>query len=393
MNNVSSALVYEHTHLRNAGAIKFDKKQIESFTETWFEAKAPVKANKLTQKLKENDRLRQVAANPLLLALLCLVFEETSEFPSNRSQLYKEGLEILLKQGNLLDDVGQDQVYKKLSLQQKKDLLSYIALKSFERGHYFFKQNELEQYITSYISNLSSTQRSSGSSGEHNLDTLYLDGEAVLRSILAHHGLLVEREPGVYSFCDLTLHEYFTAREIMNTSNPQALKEALQKLAERVTETHWREIFLLAVGMLRNADYLLSLMKCQIDALVSSNKELQHFLVWSSQESSLSVSYKPSALRAITIECVLNVDFKFARSLDTHLAYDLNCNSSLIYSYTCRLQKYQFTQQQKQILKQYYNANELLIDCLNNAHYVTRTVRKEIEETLLVPSSNSFKFN
>lgn len=391
MNNVSSTSVYEHTPLGNAGTIKFDKKQIESFTETWFKAKAPVKANKLTQKLKENNRLRQIAANPLLLALLCLVFEETSEFPSNRSQLYKEGLEILLKQWNLLDNVGQDQVYKKLSLQQKKDVLSYIALKTFERGHYFFKQKELEQYITSHMSNLPSTQRSS-EGDEHDLDTLHLDGEAVLKSISAQHGLLVEKEPGVYSFCDLTFHEYFTAREIINTSNPQALKEALQKLAEQVTETRWREIFLLAVGMLRNADYLLSLMKCQIDALVSSNKELQQFLVWSSQEFILSASYKPSALRAITIEWVLNIDFKFSRSLDSHLAHDLNCNSSLVHSYICGLQKYQFSQQQKQILKQYYDANELLIECLNNAHYVTRTVRKEIEETLLVPSSNSFKF-
>jgi hypothetical protein len=38
-------------------------------------------------------------------------------------------------------------------------------------------------------------------------------------------------------------------------------------------------------------------------------------------------------------------------------------------------------------LQQYYDANKLLVDCLNSGFYVNRTVRQEIEETLLLPMS------
>ena len=46
---------------------------------------------------------------------------------------------------------------------------------------------------------------------------------------------------------------------------------------------------------------------------------------------------------------------------------------------------WQFSDQQREALKQYYDANQLLVDCLNSNCYVTRTVRQEISQTLLLP--------
>ncbi|MFW9261331.1 NACHT domain-containing protein [Nostoc sp. CALU 546] len=45
---------------------------------------------------------------------------------------------------------------------------------------------------------------------------------------------------------------------------------------------------------------------------------------------------------------------------------------------------WQFNEQQKELLQQYYDVNKLLVDCLNNAAYVSPRVRQEIEETLLL---------
>ncbi|MHC5596186.1 MAG: NACHT domain-containing protein [Nostoc sp.] len=45
---------------------------------------------------------------------------------------------------------------------------------------------------------------------------------------------------------------------------------------------------------------------------------------------------------------------------------------------------WQFNEQQKELLQQYYDVNKLLVDCLNSATYVTPRVRQEIEETLLL---------
>jgi predicted NACHT family NTPase len=46
---------------------------------------------------------------------------------------------------------------------------------------------------------------------------------------------------------------------------------------------------------------------------------------------------------------------------------------------------WQFTDAQKALLQQYYDANLLLIECLNSDCYVSRSVREEIEATLLLP--------
>jgi predicted NACHT family NTPase len=46
---------------------------------------------------------------------------------------------------------------------------------------------------------------------------------------------------------------------------------------------------------------------------------------------------------------------------------------------------WQFTDDQKALLQQYYDANLFLVECLNSDCYVSRSVREEIEATLLLP--------
>ena len=46
---------------------------------------------------------------------------------------------------------------------------------------------------------------------------------------------------------------------------------------------------------------------------------------------------------------------------------------------------WQFRNEQKELLKQYYDANKLLVDCLNSDCNVTPAVRSHIEDTLLLP--------
>ncbi|HEY9728630.1 MAG TPA: hypothetical protein V6D50_19455, partial [Chroococcales cyanobacterium] len=46
---------------------------------------------------------------------------------------------------------------------------------------------------------------------------------------------------------------------------------------------------------------------------------------------------------------------------------------------------WQFNEEQIELLRQYYDANEFLLQCLDSDCYVSREVRQEIEETLLLP--------
>jgi len=445
----------------------FDDQQIETFVSKWFQAKESDLADYFMEQLKETKPIKELATNPLLLTLLCIEFEDSGAFPPNRSELYSRAIHTLLRKWDDKRRIVRQQVYKKLSVQRKEDLLSEVAFVTFKRGEYFFKQRDVEQYIAGYIRNLPDAKTDP--------EALLLDSEAVLKSIEAQHGLLVERARSIYSFSHLTFQEYFTAREIFVTAN-------LEELAHRVTEKRWREVFLLTAGMLRDASKLMQLIKQKIDQLVASDEKIQQFLSWVNQKSnSVNFPYKPAAVRAfyfsfnldrgfnlslsinldrgfgislysyldldlsISLERALNLDFVLSISiplpislerdldLDLERSFELYLERALQYRFLmpelkCLLQQlkeqlpnpeenkeqfkqwwkvngkawtkqlravmieyrnighdWQFHEQQQELLKQYYNANLLLVDCLNSDCYVSQEVRQEIEDTLLLP--------
>jgi predicted NACHT family NTPase len=449
----------------------FNAEQIADFVTKWFACRNDsVKAERFLEKLKQNKPIQELASSPLLLTLLCLVFEDGADFPANRADLYKEGIDVMLKKWDAKRNIERAQIYKKLSLKRKEGLLSHVAYITFSAGNYFFKQRDVERYISEYITNLP------GVSNEP--EALELDSAAVLKSIEAQHGLFVERARNIYSFSHLTFHEYFTACKITETCNAYADDDpTLQELAEHITEPRYREVFLLTVGMLPNADSLLLPMKQKIDSLVADNQRLQEFLVWVQEKSdSVDASYKPAAIRAFYFD--LDFDHALARDLDHALArdldfdhalaralgfarararasaldhdlaldlaltrilnldldraLDLDLDRALASELKHKLQqlkeklsdtswenrrenfkqwwqingeawteqfravmiehrnighKWQFSDAQRELLQQYYGANQLLVDCLNLPDiYVSRNVREKIEETLLLPA-------
>lgn len=464
----------------------FDEQQIASFVTRWFAATDPVKGKNFIQKLQKNESIQELANNPLLLTLLCLVFEESVDFPTSLPELYKLGLDLLLKKWDINKNIERSHVYKKLSNQQKEDLLSQIAQTTFAEGDYFFKHDKLAQIVARYIQHLPDSSTDA--------ESLQIDSNAVIKSIEMQHGLLVERARGIYSFSHLTFQEYFTAREIVISGDPQALETALKQLASRITEKRWREVFLLTVGMLRNANYTLQLMKHQTDQLLAPNPHLQAFLTWAQQKScTVDAPYKPAVVRAFylalartlvlvsskldldrvftlagdTLEIaftldptfslnrnsaldfsldralalaltralaiirVRTVDFGLARAL-THALERIECSAfqeivkhsplgevllhlkeelpelnedkervelwwqangqnwteqlrAAMISYRNLGHDWQFSNHEREALRQYYDANRLLLDCLNSNCYVTRAVREQLEEALLLP--------
>lgn len=304
----------------------FDDQQIANFAKKWFQAKKdPVKAEEFPNKLKANPGLKELATNPLLLTLLCLVFEEqTGGFPSNQAELYKESINVLLKKWDAKRNIRRDEVYKQLSLNLKEDLLSQIGFNTFERSEYFFKQRAVEAQIIQYIRNLPGTN--------NDPEALQLDSEAILKSIEAQHGLLVERAVNIYSFSHLTFHEYFTAREIV-------VNDRLETLAQQIQRKRWREVFLLTVEMLPKADRCLQLMKDQGDQLLARDKRLQEFSNWVEQKSkSVQAPYKPAAVRDFYFLLALNLERQLAlvSDFDSNRMFSLAKTQAKVLSYQAK---------------------------------------------------------
>ena len=239
----------------------FSQTQIKDFVQHWFTAtlqnteKGLEKSAQFLENLnrKENQPIRELAQTPILLGLICSVFQERSKFPRKRLRLYQESLEILLSRWDQSRGITRDQFDGDLSLMDKLKLLSVIAVTMFEQEQYFFEQNDLLEIIVNFLATLPNP--------ESDPKTLWLNSKTILRAIETQHGLIVERARGIYGFSHLTFQEYLTARKIVASPTPEALKQSLQSLAVQMTVPQWREVILLTVEMLPNGDFFFN--KCR----------------------------------------------------------------------------------------------------------------------------------
>lgn len=331
----------------------FTQDQIVAFAQKWFTAltkttfqAGQAQAIQFVQQLGLPEKLpfRRLAGTPLFLHLACWIFHHQGKFPTKRSEFYKQCLELLLSKWDEAKGIERDEIYQGFLLPQKLKLLSQVATVTFEQGDYFFEQQAVEQYVGDYIRDLSNAAIEP--------EELQLDSEGILKAIELQHGLLAERVQGIFSFSDQIFQEYFTARKIVASYNLQASDHVLEQLVSHVSEPRWREIFLLTVTMLRSADSLVQLMKQEIDAIVAQDPYLQEFLT--------SASQKP--LAAPPQSAVTRTTQHHSAQHDWH-----------------------FSPEQQEILQRYYDANQLLLDCLNSNSEVTAAVRQEIEAALLLP--------
>jgi len=287
-----AAREYQFEKFTEVEVADFDDGQIKNFVNKWFRERDESKAQRMLERLKDNEPVKELAKSPLLLTLLCLVFGESNDFPPKRSELYKEGLEVLMKKWDAKRNIEREIIYKHLSPQNKEDMLGQIAFNTFVNGEYFFRQEDLQRQIKDYICNLPEASADP--------DALRLDSEVVLKAIEHHHGLLVERARNIYSFSHLTFQEYFAAREIERERH-------FEKLIENITDPRWKEVFYLTAEMLRRSDDFLKMMKNRIDGMTANDEKLQAFLEWTIEKSSsVKTKYKIVAVRSYYTSIAFN---------------------------------------------------------------------------------------
>lgn len=445
----------------------FKPEQIVDFAVKWFDTEDTSLSLNFLYKLENNNSIEEFATNPLLLTLLCILFEDSGNFPSSRSEIYEEGLDIMLKQWDaerVIEREGDG-----LSLQQEKELLCYVALKIFEKKQYFVKEVDLKFYIANYLNNLAETEISKVNVGK------------VLKSIEARHGLLVEQAKKVYSFSHLAFQEYLTARKFVCEYNLQVSISMFNHLVSHMSDEKWREIFLLVAEMSPQADQLLEIMSEQINSQITQFPDLKLFLDWVNCKAESVIinnfeqqaQFKPVTIRAFyfslglsqilgctgsDFNLVLSFDQNFSRKLhrDLNLKLDLslfhisnlgdnleaiqrpaltfhnvvnraiaqaktikpelaqelqvvkqqlpsvkedtnqfwlwwhkqgkdwsNSINALSIKYRNIGYQWQFNPQQQQALKNYYQTNLLLVDCLNNSLNVSPQIKQKLEYQLL----------
>ncbi|MFN0106076.1 MAG: NACHT domain-containing protein, partial [Bryobacteraceae bacterium] len=292
-----AAAQYRFARFTEVEMADFDLKQINQFSENWFRVRnKPEKTAPFQEKLSANPAVRELATSPLLLTMLCLVFEDRTDLEGNRADLYDKGLEVLLNKWDGGRGIARDWPYKGLTTFHRRSLLSEIAFHQFRQGANFFKENVIEKQIADYFQDRPSLPTSDQP----------VDAHQVLKAVEAQHGLLVERTQGIYSFSHLTFQEYLTAQRVRDKQS------LVPEFVGKVADPKWREVLLLAASMVDPEDFIPQ-MKASVDRLIAGQKKIQEILAWARRKES-------SAERAIRREVVRSFYFALARDFDLALA-------------------------------------------------------------------------
>ncbi|PSB35594.1 NACHT domain-containing protein [Stenomitos frigidus] len=281
---------YRHNFRRfnDVAMAEFDQAQMQQFIHNWFGSTADQTAGtaqrcwELLQK-PEHAAAKELGQTPLLLTLLCLVYDRSQNFPNNRSGLYCKALRVLLEEWAAEKRIMREQIYQGLNTELEEILLSELAYYGFEADRLFFSQREIVSQIKTFLtSNLNAPK--------------HLDGEAILHAIAIQQGILVERAEDVFSFSHLTLQEYLAAQFIDDHNQIAAL------VARHLTDDRWQEVFLLVSGLMRHgADELLLRMERKARKYINTPR-LEALLQWADQMTAdTDGAIKPAAKRAAAL--------------------------------------------------------------------------------------------
>ena len=280
----------------------FDDIQIEVYIKNWFASTPDRYRYQLDEEVKTADQCwkalnarghhatKELARNPLLLALLCMVYDNSQNFPQNRADLYEKALNIFLEEWAAEKRVRQEEsISQYLGVADEKRMLSEIAAKNFEANRLFFSKSELINQIKEF------------GEGSANTPSTF-NAPKILETIAVEQGLFVERVSRFYSFSHLTFQEYLTANYIVGDS--RSIKGLV---TNHLHDEQWREVFLLTAGLMREADDLL--VEMEAEAAKSINTPgLKALLRWAERITNTSESpYRGIAERAFAIRQYLSL--------------------------------------------------------------------------------------
>uniref|UniRef100_UPI000A5B8F8F SCO5717 family growth-regulating ATPase n=1 Tax=Streptomyces niveiscabiei TaxID=164115 RepID=UPI000A5B8F8F len=177
-------------------ALDFEWPQIETFVANWFGTTDRRRAG-LVRALSANGRLQTLAANPLLLSLIAIVYERDLELPERRAALYQRCVEVLLREWDAHREITR---YSRFTTDRKQDLLKELARHYHQRGLRYFPEDDLLDQIDRFLPTI-------------DLDPA--DSRTILDEISTQYGLLKPQAHGWYGFLHLTLQEHFTAAALL----------------------------------------------------------------------------------------------------------------------------------------------------------------------------------
>ncbi len=232
-----------HQHTRLAGFtelevrdLDFRRKETNQFVERWFASQPDPSrrgmAPEFLAQLERTARMQVLAANPLLLSLLLIVYADRRALPERRAALYDRYVETRLAQWDASRTLRRMHTFK---LEHHHQLLETVAWHFQQQGQCSFPERTLLEVIAAFLPAIGLLPEQNGQ---------------VLAEIAAENGLLQEQAPGWYGFVHLTFQDYFAARYATR-------HQELDLLLQRRDEPWWEEVLFFYAGCIADVSLLL----------------------------------------------------------------------------------------------------------------------------------------
>ncbi|NER35903.1 MAG: NACHT domain-containing protein [Oscillatoria sp. SIO1A7] len=232
----------------------FDDAKIEEFIDNWYESRIedPQEAGRWKKSLKnaldEQEAIKQLTRNPLLLTIISLIHRYEAHLPKERYKLYESAVQTLL--------INWD---KKRELEPRD--LEYLVPNDFKRlmerlaywvhcqaiageegeGGTLIEREELIEQLTQYIKELKPMKQLQRYEAK-------LEAGCFVDYIRERTGLLNEYGVDKYAFVHKTFQEYLAAEEIRYRQEDDDFEEVLEHIEKYLHNSHWREVLLLLIA-------------------------------------------------------------------------------------------------------------------------------------------------
>jgi HEAT repeat protein/energy-coupling factor transporter ATP-binding protein EcfA2 len=220
--------------------VPFSQKQTEQYIETWFTNAAgyieddSVSAEKLIEELRDKPQITGLAQNPLLLSLLCSLYQEKGlTLPARRTQVYAKAVDYMLskwRSDNHRQSSSGGWVIAKIQL------LESLAYQFSCEGKEIFSLRELRDKIEKFLR------------GESCSDFRNATAANLMKELCEEDGIIqkLAMQGEQYLFLHRTFQEYLTASYLKNASNNIALAR------KHFWEYDWHETLTLLAGLMEN---------------------------------------------------------------------------------------------------------------------------------------------
>ncbi|MDM8536508.1 SUMF1/EgtB/PvdO family nonheme iron enzyme [Desulfobacterales bacterium HSG17] len=230
----------------------FDDEMTGNFIDAWYAELVRIgelrneQQQGMTRRLKDavqKSDLKRLAENPLLLTVMALVNTHKGRLPDARALLYEDTVDILLWRWDELKSDGENTLPRLRELLMDADCAD-VDLKTTLWDLAFQAHEQGKDDQENVLADIKEWQLVKALSKLHPVKSLDWANQ-IIETIKYRAGLLIEREPGLYSFPHRTFQEYLAGAWLSSQGD---FAERASVLAGQ--GSFWREVILLAVGRL-----------------------------------------------------------------------------------------------------------------------------------------------